>query len=51
MNTKRQMVAAMSAPLAGRYSRLYQNLRFDVTVASDNNALDLNARLDKEQPV
>lgn len=40
MNTKRQTAAAMSAHLVGLYSQLYKNVKFDVIVASDNNALD-----------
>ena len=40
MNTKRQTAATMSPHLVELYKQLYQNVKLDVIVASDNNALD-----------
>ena len=40
MNTKRQTADTMFPHLATLYKQLYQNVKFDVIVASDNNALD-----------
>jgi len=40
MNTKRQPVETISSHLRDLYRRVYWNVRFDVIIASDNNALD-----------
>lgn len=40
MNTKRQAAETMFPHLARLYKQAYQNVKFDVIVASDNNALD-----------
>ncbi len=40
MNTKRQTADIMFPHLAELYKHLYKNVKFDVIVASDNNALD-----------
>jgi hypothetical protein len=40
MNTKRQTADVMFPHLAKIYKQLYPNVKFDVIVASDNNALD-----------
>ena len=40
MNTKRQPVEIMSSHLRDLYRRVYWNVRFDVIIATDNNALD-----------
>ncbi|MBV5340025.1 MAG: PAS domain-containing protein [Deltaproteobacteria bacterium] len=40
MNTKRQTAVVMSPQLRVMYRHLYSNVKFDVIVASDNNALD-----------
>ena len=40
MNTKRQTADTMFPRLVDSYGHLYPNVKFDVIVASDNNALD-----------
>lgn len=40
MNTKRQSAVTMSPHLVQMYKNLYSNVKFDLIVASDNNALD-----------
>ncbi len=40
MNTKRQTAGTMFPQLQELYKRAYANVKFDVIVASDNNALD-----------
>jgi PAS domain S-box-containing protein/hemerythrin-like metal-binding protein len=40
MNTKRQTADVMFPHLAKIYKQLYPNVKFDVIIASDNNALD-----------
>ncbi len=55
MNTKRQSADVMSSHLLALYTHMYQNVKFDVIVASDNNALDFlllhRDRLFPEVPV
>jgi PAS domain S-box-containing protein len=44
MNTKRQTAEIMSPLLVEMYQRLYEKVKFDAIIASDNNALDFLLR-------